>query len=194
MSFLNTKSRSLLFTLIIASILCVASMALGYYLEKHIPKAVLIPTLKFFIGIIGVVWLFSLNVYNKLSDVTDFAGLDYRQHRNIEFEIKNRLSVFWLRAIFLGLLGFCMYIPTILNEAKLPIAAWVFGISIAALSLAFLMLQKLLAELEEIRELKSYIKEIERREKERSEQVKTLKESLKDAWVSDSNLDGFRKK
>jgi hypothetical protein len=129
-----------------------------------------------------------------LSDVTDLSGLDYHQHRNIEVEIRARLQWFWLRAIFLGLLALIMYVPTILNNAKLNIPVWVIEIAFGALALALFSLRRLWVELEEIRELKSYVKEIERREKERTDQVKILKDGFKDEWKSDPHLDGFRNK
>ncbi|MFL6652244.1 MAG: hypothetical protein ACJ8J7_13250, partial [Sulfurifustaceae bacterium] len=44
----------------------------------------------------------------------------------------------------------------------------------------------------QIRELKSYVKEVERREQERSDQVKALKKGF-DEWKSDPQLDSFRR-
>ena len=192
MSQAPTKRHSVIRTTLIGSVLCVGLGVAGYFSERYVPYLVLISLLKYFIGIIGVVWVFSLTVYNKLSDVTDISGLDYRQHRNIEGEIRARLHWFWLRAIFLGLLALGMYVPTILDEAKLHIPAWVFSAAFAALALALFALRRLWGELEEIRELKSYVKEIERREKERADQVKALKDAHKGKWESDPKLDGFR--
>lgn len=173
-------------------ILFAAAVICGYFASRYVAQAVLVPLLKFTIGIIGVAWLFSLTVYNKLSDVTDIPGLDFRQHRNIELEIHARLQWFWLRAIFLGLIALAIYVPTILSEAKLAIPDWVISVAFGALALGLFSLRRLWGELEEIRELKSYVKEIERREKERADQVKNLKEGVKDDWKSDSRLDGFR--
>jgi hypothetical protein len=188
-----TKRQSVIHTALIGGVLSVGLAIAGYFAERYVPHLVLISLLKYSIGIIGIVWFFSLTVYNKLSDVTDISGLDYRQHRNIELEIRARLHWFWLRAIFLGLLALCMYVPTILNEANLQTPAWVFGIAFAAFALALFALRRLWGELEEIRELKSYVKEIERREKERAEQAKVLKDAHQGKWESDSKLDGFRK-
>ena len=187
-----TKRQGIIHTALIGGALSVGLAFAGYFAERYVPHLVLISLLKYSIGIIGIVWLFSFTVYNKLFDVTDISGLDYRQHRNIELEIRARLHWFWLRAIFLGLLALCMYVPTILNEAKLQIPAWVFGAAFSALALALFALRKLWGELEEIRELKSYVKEIERREKERAEQTKALKDAHKGEWESDPKLDGFR--
>jgi len=52
-------------------------------------------------------------------------------------------------------------------------------------------LRGLWSELEEIRELKSYVKAIERREKERAEQVKALKDAHKGQWESDLSFPRF---
>lgn len=164
----------------------------GYFASRYTVQAVLVPLLKYTISIIGVVWFFSLTVYNKLSDVTDISGLDFRQHRNVELEIHARLHWFWLRAIFLGLLALAMYVPTILSEAKFAIPDEVIAAAFGALALALFSLRRLWGELDEIRELKSYVKEIERREKERADQVKALKEGIKDDWKPDPLLDGFR--
>jgi len=188
----NTR-QSVLRTTLTGAAIFVAFAVGGYFVNRYVPQAVITSLLKFAIGIIGVAWFFSLTVYNKLSDVTDLSGLDFRQHRNVEVEIRMRLHWFWLRAIFLGLLALIMYVPTILTEAKLVTPNWVLEAAFGALALALFSLRCLWAELEEIRELRSYVKEIERREKERTDQVKILKEGLKDEWKSDSLLDGFRK-
>ena len=168
-----------------------AAFAGGYFAGLYIPHEVIAPLLKYAIGIIGVVWVFSLTVYNKLSEVTDISGLDYHQHRNVEIEIRARLQWFWLRAIFLGLLALTMYVPTILNEAKLSIPDLVIGVASGALALALFSLRRLWSELEEIRELRSHVKEIERREKERTDQLKSLKDGQEE-WKPDPILNGFR--
>lgn len=187
-----TGSRpKLLHATLLALLLFIAAFSGGYYASLHIPHEVIAPLLKYAIGIIGVVWFISLTVYNKLSEVTDISGLDYHQHRNVESEIRARLQWFWLRAIFLGLLALTMYAPTILAEAKFPIPDWVVGIASGALALALFSLRRLWKELEEIRELKSYVKEIERREKERIDQIKSLKEGQEE-WKPDPLLNGFR--
>jgi hypothetical protein len=189
----TTKPRlGVLHTTITGMIIFAAAVICGYFASHYVALTLLVPLLKFTIGIIGIAWLFSLTVYNKLADVTDIPGLDFRQHRNIELEIHARLQWFWLRAIFLGLIALAIYVPTILSEAKLTIPDWVVAIAFGALALGLFSLRRLWEELEEIRELKSYVKEIERREKERAEQVKAIKEGVKDAWEPDPRLNGFR--
>lgn len=171
---------------------CVASTTITYLLCRYLPEEIIIKLLKYSIGIIGIVWAFSMLVYNKLWDVTDLAGLDYRQHRNIEIEIRSRLQWFWLRALFLGLLALTMAMPAIVSEAKYVVPSLLIYIASCAFALALFSLRGLWAELEEIRELKSYVKEIERLETERANQVKSLKDGLKEDWTPDSQLDGFR--
>jgi hypothetical protein len=166
----------------------------GHFSNRYIPHAVLVPLLKYAIGIVGAVWVVSLNVYNKLFDVTDMSGLDFRQHRNIEIEISTRLHWFWLRTIFLGILALTMYAPTILDEARVTISGsdWVIGAACGALALALFSLRRLWSELEEIRGLRSYVKEIERREEERINQINSIKDGHEDGWKADPHLDGFR--
>lgn len=169
-----------------------AAGALGYFASQVLPHDVLVPLLKYAISIIGVAWLFSLSVYNKLSDVTDISGLDFRQHRNLEIQVHQRLRKFWLRALFLSLLALTMYVPTVLSEAKRIVPDEVIAAAFGALALGLLFLQRLWVALDEIRALKSYVKELERREKERADQLKALKEGTDDAWAPDPKLDGFR--
>ena len=178
--------------ILIAMIVFAAAGALGYFASQFLAHDVLVPLLKYAISIIGVAWLFSLSVYNKLSDVTDISGLDFRQHRNLEIQIHQRLRKFWLRAIFLSLLALTMYVPTVLSEAKRIVPDEVIAAAFGALALGLLFLQRLGGELEEIRALKSYVKELERREKERVEQLKLLKEGTQEAWKPDPRLDSFR--
>lgn len=183
---------SVMNTTLIGGVLAVCAGVGGYALAGYIIPALFAGLLKYAIGIVGIVWLFSLNVYNKLSDSTDLGGLDYRQHRHLEAEIRVRLNWFWMRALFLAIISFLLYAPSILSDAKLPIPPWVFGAACAALSLALFSLRRLWNELEEIRELKSHIKELERREAERANQVKALKDGAKNPWEPDARLDGFR--
>jgi len=173
-------------------LVCTLAICCSILSIRFVPEEITIKLLKYSIGLIGIVWAFSLLVYNKLWDVTDLPGLDYRQHRNIEVEIRSRLQWFWLRALFLGLLALMMSIPAIVSEAKYIVPNIVIHIAFCSFAMAFYSLRGLWAELEEIRELKSYVKEIERREKERAEQVKALKDAAKDEWSNDHNLDGFR--
>lgn len=189
----GTRSRcGVLKTTLMAGAIFMAAVLFGNLATQYLPHNLLIPLLKFSIAIVGVVWFFSLTVYNKLSDITELSGLDFRQHRNIEIEIRARLHGFWLRAIYLGLLALTMYTPSILKEASITIPNWLIGLAFGALALAFFSLKPLWVELEEIRELKSYVKEIERCEKEKTEQLKKLNEGLKTEWQPDSSLDGFR--
>jgi hypothetical protein len=188
----NSSSRPKLFrATLIALLFFSIAFAGGYFASQYLPHKVIAPLLKYAIGVVGVVWFISLTVYNKLSEVTDISGLDYHQHRNIEIEIRARLHWFWLRAIFLGLLALTMYAPTILNDAEISIPDWVIGIASGAFALALFSLRRLWKELEEIRELKSYVKEIERRENERADHLKLLKDE-KEEWKPDPLLDGFR--
>jgi hypothetical protein len=166
--------------------------AAGYYASLYVAGAIMAGLMKYAIGVIGIVWLFSLNVYNKLTDVTDMAGIDYKQHRSLEIEVQSRLQWFWVRGFFLAFVALAMYLPSIFFEAKLPIPSWVFGLSGGAFALAIFSLRRLLSEMEEIRELRSHVKELERREQARSEIVKALKDDAKTEWVPDGKLDGFR--
>ena len=179
-------------TTLIGAALAGCAGAAGFYGSAYVPPVLFAGVLKYAIGIVGVVWLFSLSVYNKLSDATDMPGLDYQQHRNLEIEIRTRLSWFWMRALFLAFVALFMYAPSILQDVKMPVPALVFGAACAALLLALFSLRRLWHELEEIRELRSHIKEIERREGERAAQVKGLKEGLKGDWEPDERLRGFR--
>jgi hypothetical protein len=164
----------------------------GYALSAHVPMELLSALLKYSTGIIGIIWLFSVTVYNKLSDITDISGLDYKQHRHIEVEVRGRLQWFWFRALVLGLLALGVNLPSIALEVKLPISPRMIAAGFGALALSLFSLRRIWRELEEIRQLKSYIKELERREKERADQVKELKDGLKAEWEPDTALDGFR--
>lgn len=183
---------SVLNTALIGGVLAAGAGVAGYFAAGYISPALFAGLLKYAIGAVGIVWLFSLNVYNKLSDSTDMPGLDYRQHRHLEVEIRARLNWFWMRAMFLAIVALFLYAPSILSDAQLPIPAWVFSAACAALLLALFSLRRLWAELEEIRELRSHIKELERREAEREKQVKALKEGAKNPWEPDARLAGFR--
>ena len=98
-----------------------------------------------------------------------------------------------MRALLLAVMALALYIPSVLADAKMAIPAWVFGLSCAALATALFSLRRLWSELEEIRELRSHIKELERREKERADTVKAMKDGMQKPWEPDARLEGFRK-
>lgn len=165
----------------------------AYYGSQYIPSAVMAGLMKYAIGLVGVVWLFSLSVYNKLSDVTDLPGIDYKQHRSLEFEVQSRLQWFWVRAFFLAIVALLMYVPSLLTDARLAVPSWIYTLSGGALGLAIFSLRRLLSEMEEIRELRSQVKELERRERDRSETVNVLGADIKSGWTADQRLNGFRR-
>lgn len=146
----------------------------------------------FAIALIGIVWLLSLSIYNKLSDVTDIAGISYQEHRNLEVEVHSRLNHFWLRAIFLGALAFGMYLPKLLTDSGLQPPNWAIPVGLSCLAVGLYTFQGLWRELEEIRSLKSYVKQIERREADRKSQLAELNPGIAKDWDQDSKLDGFR--
>lgn len=185
-------SNNLINTALYAVLVCGIAIGSSYIATLYLPTIFIVKLLKFLIGIIAIVWAFSMLVYNKLWDITDLPGLDYRQHRNIEIEVRSRLYWFWLRAIFLGLLTIIMYVPSIIHEAEYCLPYWIIRAAFVAFGLALFSLRHLWVELEEIRELKSHVKELERQEKERLDQLKLLKDGAEDNWSQDPNLDGFR--
>lgn len=192
MSGTSPRRTSVLVTALAGGVLAAGAGVGGYLGSRYVDAGLFAGLLKYAVGIVGVVWIFSLTVYQKLSDVTDMPGLDFRQHRHLEVEIRARLNWFWLRAMFLATMALALYVPSILVDAKLPVPAWVFGAACAALAVSLFSLWGLWHELEEIRGLRSHIKEIERREAERTTQVKAMKEGLKGPWEPDPKLDGFR--
>lgn len=187
-----TKKNSVVLALLTGTVVAGGFAFVGYKAACYLPQNLLVPLLKFSIGIIGIPWLFSVNIYNKLSDVTEISGLDHRQHRNLEVEVSARIHWFWFRAFILGVLAVMLYIPTLLTEAKIDIPTWVIPTCFSAFGLALYSLLGLWRELEEIRELKSYVKEIERREKERQEQLKQLKDAHKGEWMPDDHFASMR--
>jgi len=164
----------------------------GIALSKYIQLELLAALLKYSTAVVGVIWLFSVTVYNKLSDITDISGLDYEQHRQIEVEVRGRLHWFWFRALVLGILALGIYLPAIAVEIKISLTSSMIAIGFSSLALSLFSLRRIWRELEDIRQLRSYIKEIERREKERTDQIKELKEGSKTEWKPDNALDGFR--
>lgn len=189
---LSASRHGVVRTAVLGGVLAVMFAAGGFFGSRYAPPAILVAFLKYAIGLIGVVWLFSLHVYNKLSDVTDMPGLDYKQHRNLEVEVRARLHWFWVRALFLAVVALAMYAPSIVTEAKMPVPEWAFGLAFGSLALALFSLRRLWGEMEEIRELRSHVKELERRESERAGRVKAIRDGIKEGWEPDARLDGFR--
>jgi hypothetical protein len=165
--------------------------AAGIASVRYAPQEVVAGILKYAVAVVGVVWLFSVTVYNKLSDLSDLSGITFRQHRNIEVEIRSRLHWFWLRALFLALLAVMLYFPALLLEAKVVPTDAVFAAAGAALGISIFSLRRLLHELEEIRELRAYARQLAIREDEREKQVAELKDTGT-AWEPAPVFDALR--
>lgn len=176
-------------------LICVAvATAAGYYLADLVPQKLFATVLKYGTAIVGIVWAFSLYVYNKLTDLTDTSGLTYKQHRSVELEVRVRLQMFWWRSAVLMVTAIAMNSPSIALDsgiATLPRA--IFAVSLGALALSVYLLRRTWSELEDIRQFKSYIKELEREEKARAEKVAALSKFDSSKWEQDPLLDGFRK-
>ncbi|AOJ81811.1 hypothetical protein WS86_15130 [Burkholderia savannae] len=177
-------------------LLCIAiASAAGYYLADFVPQKLFATILKYGTAIVGIVWAFSLYVYNKLTDLTDTSGLSYRQHRNVELEVRVRLHLFWWRSAVLVVTAIAVNSPGIaLDSGYTTLPRFIYAVSLGALALSIYLLRRTWAELEDIRQFRSYVKELEREEKARAEKVAALSKLDSSKWEDDPLLDGFRKK
>jgi hypothetical protein len=180
---------------IFRGLVCVAiASAAGYYLAGLVPQKLFAAILKYGTAIVGIVWAFSLYVYNKLTDLTDTSGLSYKQHRNIELEVRVRLQFFWWRSAVLLVTAIAINAPGIaLDSGYTSLPRSLYAMSVGALALSIYLLRRTWAELEDIRQFKSYVKELEREEKARAEKVTALSKLDSSKWEEDPLLDGFRK-
>lgn len=168
------------------------SGTIGYYSKNVVPDLVLQVVFKYLTGVVAITWVFSYSVYTKLVDITDAPGLDYQQHRSLESIVKVKIRKFWINAIILGFIGVLLNIPSILQEAKIPVPSLVYSLTFMALVLCFSFLLNSWGQLEEIRQLKSKLREDQRREDLRTQQLKNLPPSAGKDWENDPKLDGFR--
>ena len=166
--------------------------AAGWHGAEQSSPALFAGLLQYAIGVVGVAWLSALSVHNRLAETTEMEGLDHRQHRRLEAEVDSRMGRFWRRALLLALVGLCLAAPSIVVGAGMPVPAWLFSAACAALAVALLTLRRLWHELEEIRALKSQLREQQRREAERAQLVKALNDGVRRGWEPDEQLAGFR--
>lgn len=183
---------SIIRTIISGTLVVAAGAGAGLWVAGKVPDGTLISFFKFATILLGVVWAFSMLVYNQLSDLTDLPGIDYRQHRGLESAIQLRLQWFWFRAGALGIAGLVANLPMFLKDGGITPTPWTFAIAAASLVLALFLLRRVWTELEDIRELRSEVKELERMESQRAEQIQTLKDGVA-AWKADPKLGGFGK-
>lgn len=179
-------------TVLLGFFVMAATGSIGYWLSGRVPLPLLQSVLKYATGLVGLVWVFSLYVYNKLTDLTETSGLDHRQHLDIELEVRVRLHWFWWRAAVLLVCGIVMNIPAIATEGKLPVGTWFYAAGFSALALATFMMRRVWAELEDIRQFKSYVKRLDRENTARAAQASTLAATRPTTWESDPVLEGFR--
>lgn len=187
MSEATRRHPSILRTLSIGAICVAVGASFGFWVAGVLPDQTLISLLKYSTVLLGIIWAFSMIVYNKLYDLTELAAIDYKQHRGLESAIRLRLQWFWFRAVVLGISSLIINIPMFLKDGGLTTTPLVFSIAFGVLMLSVFMLRRVWLELEDIRELRSEVKEIERREKKRTEQVQALKDGAKN-WEDDPRL------
>lgn len=186
----HQRRRTGLLRVVVSGALLVSIFAgIGIWVGSIVPVGTLVSLVKYATLLLGAVWAFSLIVYNNLSDLTNLPGIDYRQHRGLESAIKLRLQWFWYRAMILGVVGLTANLPMFLQEGNITPKPWAFAVAFGALALAMFLLRHVWVELEDIRELRSEVKELERMEHERAEQVRSLKEGER-TWEPDARLVG----
>lgn len=187
MSKASRRNPSLIRTVSLGAICVAAGASFGFWIAGVLPDQTLISFLKYSTVLLGIVWAFSMIVYNKLYDLTELAAIDYKQHRGLESAIRLRLQWFWFRAVILGLCSLVINVPMFMKDGGLALTPLIFSIAFGVLMLSLFLLRRVWLELEDIRELRSEVKEIERREKKRTEQVQVLKEGAKN-WEDDPRL------
>ena len=182
---------ALITTLSLVAVVLCAGIS-GYFAKAYVPEPILQAIFKYLTGVVAVTWLFSFSIYGKLADITDAPGLDYNQHRRLEQIVRTKIRSFWINAVGLAFIAALLNLPTVLQEAKVSIHSLVYSLTFTAFSLCILLLVNSWLQLEEIRQLRSKLKEDQRREELRNEQLKNIAPSSEKAWESDSKLDGFR--
>lgn len=183
---------SLMATFLLGIFAMIVAGAIGYWFYKQFPVLLLQSFLKYATSLVGLVWLFSLYVYNKLTDLTETPGLDHRQHLDIELEVRVRLHWFWWRAAILLACSIVTNAPALAVEAKLPAGVWFYAAGFSALALASFMLRRVWAELEDIRQFRSYVKRLDRENIALASQVAGLTATKPAEWQPDPILNGFR--
>lgn len=178
---------SIVETTFVGAFAVIAGGSAGFWLSCSVPEGALISFLKYATVVLGVVWIFSMIIYNKLSDLTEIPGIDYKQHRGLESAIQVRLRWFWFRAGALAIAGLTANLPTFLVDGGIKPAPLIFSVAAGALALGLFLLRRVWAELEEIRQLRSEVKELERREQLRAKQIDSLKKGA-ESWDTDPTL------
>lgn len=165
-------------TVFTAGLFGVLFVLLVWLLSKR--YSVLMPDiLKMSTVIVGVVWAFSIHIYNKLFDLTDVSGMTYEEHERLEFFVHNRLANFWRSAFLIGILGMLAWMPSIYREAtKSTVPLYIILIGAFAIGVASYMLARLLIIQEEIRVFRSQLKQNARKEEERKKLLGEFKNEV----------------
>lgn len=168
----------------------VGAGSLGLYkLSPVLEEETLVAALKTTSVIAGVVWGFSVIVFNKLSDLTEIPGIDYKQHRNLEMRIHQELRLFWVRSVLLAGAAFAMNLPSFEFAGTKAVSQWNFSLAGGALGFAVFLLRSVVGHLEDVRVFRSAVKEAQRIDEEAERQLRDLK--LEKPWERDPRLATF---
>jgi len=177
---------------VLATVTVIGSVAGAYYVPKFAPPELMEQVLKVSAYIVGIVWALSYQFFTKLTEVTETAGLDHRQHSRLESVVRVRVRRFWLGSGLLLICGVVLAIPSVLTASKIAVPKLLWPLCILALGCCVVLLARTIRLSEELRAFRSEVKENERREKERAEQLAELKKVVGDGWERDPQYSGFR--
>ncbi|GGX52087.1 hypothetical protein GCM10010946_33390 [Undibacterium squillarum] len=166
---------------------------MGYISPAFLRESFIQAILKLLVSTNVAIWGFAWLAYGKLSDTTDVTALDYMQHRRLDEIIRKKNERFWKSACILVIVAIVMVLPSIYADSAIDIPRITYGASFSAYAFALIFFFSSIRQLEEIREFKSKIKEQERQEKLRSEQLQKITSTDTKPWETDPNLNGFRK-
>ena len=159
--------------------------AMGYFLAGRANTLLFAGLLRYSTGVIAIVWAFTMLVYGKIFDLTDMPGLRAREHTNLEHEVRSWIHSFWIKGLFLLLMALAVNLPQFLADAHLNVTASVFAVATVALAWSIQSIVALFSDLEDIRRLRSRVKQLERADAERAAASALLAADLAKPWVPD---------
>lgn len=149
------------------------------------------------IPVVALITSISVPAYNYISDLNNISNLKYRQLLNVNEKIDKKLSNFWYTRIFLIILVLALCVPGLLFENNAyqnkNITVSIFGLELLIISYVLLQLIMMCRDINDARRLKARMKEKEHLERKTQEQIKVLKDGIKNGWQEDQHLEGFRK-
>jgi len=151
-----------------------AFAALTFWLQKGVATSLISEVFAWASGAAAAAWALAFYGFGKLSELTELPALYARQHSRVEVLVARYTRRLWGQGALLAVSALASALPALLLQSQTSVPEYVFWIAGAALGVVLSCVLRSYFLIEHVRKFKSEMRQQDRREAARREQLKTL--------------------